>query len=151
MTQIFSLNYLQVSLAAARKSLTANNTAGQPGRVDASSPRYDSEDALSMGSRTPGASTPINGVACETNGSLSAVGNLVKEFDQRRQTFDDEVKALIEVKTGNTDEELKKLKHRFESWKKEYKARLRETKTRLRLHRHGHSDDEKKRRKWWVI
>ncbi|XP_062018442.1 myosin-2 isoform X1 [Rosa rugosa] len=140
---------LQVSLSAARKSLTSDNTACQPGRVDVCSPRYDSEDALSMGSRTPGASTPINGVARETNGTLNAVGNLVKEFDQQRQTFDDEVKALIEVKPGHPDEELRKLKHRFESWKKEYKARLRETKTKL--HKHGHSEEEKRRKKWWVI
>lgn len=137
---------LQVSLAAARKSLTSNNV-GQPGRVDVASPRYDSEEGMSMGSRTPGASTPINGVARETNGTLNAVGNLVKEFDQRRHTFDDEAKALIEVKPGNPDEELRKLKHRFESWKKEYKARLRETKTKL--HKHGHSEEEKRRRKWW--
>lgn len=144
--RILSVFITQVSLAAARKSLTSDNTAGQPGR-DVASPRYDSEEGMSMGSRTPGASTPINGVARETNGTLNAVGNLVKEFDQRRHGFDDEAKALIEVKPGNPDEELRKLKHRFESWKKEYKARLRETKTKL--HKHGHSEEEKRRRKWW--
>ncbi|XP_021833127.1 myosin-2 isoform X1 [Prunus avium] len=146
---------LQTSLAAARKSLASDNTAGQPGRlVVASSPRYDSEEALSMGSRTPGASTPNNGGGRETNGTLHAVSNLMKEFEQRKQHFDDDAKALVEVKPGhsgvnmNPEEELRKLKHRFESWKKEYKARLRETKTKV--HKLWHSEEEKRRsRKWW--
>ncbi|BBH01849.1 myosin 2 [Prunus dulcis] len=114
---------LQTSLAAARKSLASDSTAGQPGRlVVPSSPRCDSEEALSMGSRTPGASTPNNGGGRETN---------------------------VEVKPGhsgvnmNPEEELRKLKHRFESWKKEYKARLRETKTKV--HKLWHSEEEKRR------
>ncbi|BBN69517.1 myosin 2 [Prunus dulcis] len=146
---------LQTSLAAARKSLASDSTAGQPGRlVVPSSPRCDSEEALSMGSRTPGASTPNNGGGRETNGTLHAVSNLMKEFEQRKQHFDDDAKALVEVKPGhsgvnmNPEEELRKLKHRFESWKKEYKARLRETKTKV--HKLWHSEEEKRRsRKWW--
>lgn len=146
---------MQTSLAAARKSLASDNTAGQPGRlVVPSSPRCDSEEALSMGSRTPGASTPNNGGGRETNGTLHAVSNLMKEFEQRKQHFDDDAKALVEVKPGhsgvnmNPEEELRKLKHRFESWKKEYKARLRETKTKV--HKLWHSEEEKRRsRKWW--
>lgn len=149
---------MQMSLAAARKSLAVDNTGGQPGRFDAvSSPRYyDSEDATSMGSRTPGASTPAKFSSShhdggrDTNGTLSAVSNLVKEFEQQRQTFDDDAKALVVVKPGqsaasvNSDEELRKLKLRFEMWKKEYKVRLRDTKTKL--HKLGHSEV---RRKWW--
>lgn len=150
---------MQMSLAAARKSLAVDNT-GQPGRFDAvSSPRYyDSEDATSMGSRTPGASTPAKfsssnhevGAGRDNNGTLSAVSNLVKEFEQQRQTFDDDAKALVVVKPGqsasnvNSDEELRKLKLRFEMWKKEYKVRLRETKAKV--HKLGHSEV---RRKWW--
>lgn len=149
-----------MSLAAAKKSLGVEKF-GQPGRHDVSSPRfYDSEDATSLGSRTPGASTPLktniindNGAVRDTNGTLSTVSNLVKEFDQRRQTFDNDVKALVEVKQGqsvsnmNPDEELRRLKNQFESWKKEYKIRLRETKAKL--HKLGHSEAEKNRRKWW--
>lgn len=154
---------LQMSLAAARKSLGVDHSVGQPGRHDAAtSPRYyDSEDATSMGSRTPGASTPLKysnsghdvGVGRDTNGTLSAVSNLMKEFEQQRQAFDNDAKALVDVKPGqsasnkNSDAELRMLKSRFEMWKKEYKVRLRETKAKL--HRLGHSEAERSRRKWW--
>lgn len=155
---------LQMSLAAARKSLGVDHhTVGQHGRLDAAtSPRYyDSEDATSMGSRTPGASTPLKytnnvhdgGVGRDTNGTLSAVSNLVKEFEQQRQAFDNDAKALVDVKSGqsasnvNSDTELRKLKARFEMWKKEYKLRLRDTKAKL--HKLGHSEAERSRRKWW--
>ncbi|XP_027343633.1 myosin-2 isoform X2 [Abrus precatorius] len=152
---------LQTSLAAARKSLASENASGQPARHDAATPfGYDSEDATSMGSRTPGASTPLKyssslseaGVGRDANGSLTSVSNLMKEFEQRRHAFDDDARALVEVKTGqsantNSVEELRKLKHRFEGWKKEYKARLRETKARI--HKLGNSEMDKSRRKWW--
>lgn len=151
---------LQMSLAAARKSLDAENATVPPRKRNASSPpqNYESEDNMSIGSRTPGESTPIKlsgtihdvGAGNNTNGSLDAVSNLVKEFEQQRQTFDDEAKAIVEVKSGqsastvNPDDELRKLKFRFEMWKKEYKVRLRETKTKL--HKLGHPEG---RRKWW--
>lgn len=154
---------LQMSLAAARKSLASDNTPGEPGRLDAStSPHlYDSEDTMSMGSRTPGGSTPMKflnivpdaGSGRESNGSLTAVNNLTKEFEQRRQNFDDDAKALVEIKTAqpastvHPDLELRKLKMRFETWKKDYKARLRETK--VRLNKLGQTEVDKTRRKWW--
>ncbi|KAM7277865.1 hypothetical protein ACFE04_004999 [Oxalis oulophora] len=143
---------LQTSLAAARKSLAAENTAGHPGRVEATSPRfYDSEEA-SMGSHTPGGSTPIkfgNGIPYSgTTREVNAVNNLVKEFEYQRQNFDEDAKALEKVKTGhsgshmNPEDEIRRLKLRFESWKKDYKMRLKESKARL------HNMD-KSRRKWW--
>ncbi|XP_057956923.1 myosin-2 [Malania oleifera] len=151
---------LQMSLAAAKKSLASDNSAGQPGRLDSSpSPYYDSEDTP-MG-QTPGGSTPVKfsnatadiGAGHETNGSVNLVGHLAKEFDQRKQIFDDDAKSLVEFKSArgacntNPDDELRKLKQRFESWKKDYKARLREAKSRI--HKLGHSEAEKGRRKWW--
>ncbi|KAK4255746.1 hypothetical protein QN277_008704 [Acacia crassicarpa] len=154
---------LQVSLAAARKSLASDNNTAYPGRQEAVSPRYnDSEDFNSVLSRTPGGSTPIKfssslsvsdsgAVGREVNGTLSAVSNLMREFEQRRQTFDCDARALLDAKAGqsvmNPDEEFRKLKHRFEGWKKEYKYRLRETKARL--HKVGNSEGEKSRRRWW--
>ncbi|XP_028807595.1 myosin-2 isoform X2 [Neltuma alba] len=155
---------LQVSLAAARKSLASDNTTAYPGRQEVMSPRYnDSEDFNSLISRTPGGSTPIKFSSSlsvsdsgapgrEVNGTLSAVSNLMREFEQRRQTFDYDARALLDVKAGqsaimNPDEELRKLKHRFEGWKKEYKFRLRETKARL--HKVGNSEGERSRRRWW--
>lgn len=152
-----------MSLAAAKKTLAADNVACPPGRVDVgnSPPHYyDSEDTTSLGSRTPGGTTPIKvsgiseaGAGREGNGTLVAVNNLVKEFEQRRNAFDDDAKALVEAKSGqaganlNPDEEYRKIKVRFEAWKKEYKARLRETKTKV--HKHGHFEVDKIRRKWW--
>ncbi|OMP04597.1 IQ motif, EF-hand binding site [Corchorus olitorius] len=144
---------LQTSLAAARKSLAADNTGGQPGRVDSASPHcYDSEDT-SMGSRTPGGNTPVPDVGGRENGTLHAVSNLVKEFEQRKQTFDDDAKSLSEVRTAqptsnmNPGDELRRLKLRFETWKKEYKTRLREAKAKLL--KRGHQESERVRRKWW--
>lgn len=147
---------MQVSLVAAKKSLASENGTVQPVRHDLVSPRYyDSEDATSVGSRTTGASTPIkfsgslsvSDIGRQANGTLTTVSNLMKEFEQRRQTFDEEVKALNEVKPGqsantNSVEELRKIKQRFEGWKKQYKVRLRETKSRL-------LENDKSRRTWW--
>ncbi|KAK2984719.1 hypothetical protein RJ640_004544 [Escallonia rubra] len=149
---------LQMSLAAAKKSVASDNTTGQPGRFEGSpSPLYyDSEDTTSMGTQTPGGTTPIKfanaGAGRETNGALNAVSQLVKEFEVRKQNFDDEAKAIVEVRTGqspstNPDEELRRLKHRFETWKKEYKIRLREAKAKV--HKLGHSEADKCHRKWW--
>ncbi|XP_058211003.1 myosin-2 isoform X2 [Rhododendron vialii] len=145
---------LQVSLDATKKSFAADDTTGQPERQDVSpSPHYyDSEDTTSMGPQTPGGTTPIkisNTVRAgrETNGGLNAVSHLAKEFEQRKQDFDDEAKAIVESKSGRPDEEFRKLKLRFETWKKEYKSRLREMKAKI--HKLGHSEVEKSRRKWW--
>ncbi|TYI96470.1 hypothetical protein E1A91_D01G075300v1 [Gossypium mustelinum] len=142
---------LQTSLATARKSLAADSNAGQR-RGDVVSPRYyDSEDNVSMGSRTPVGNMP-DVVGGRENGSLNAVGNLLKEFEQRRQTFDDDAKSLAEIRMAqptsnvNPDDEFRRLKRRFETWKKEYKLRLKETKARL--HKRGYESD-KTRRKWW--
>ncbi|XP_027909793.1 myosin-2-like isoform X1 [Vigna unguiculata] len=149
---------LQMSLVAARKSLAPENATVQPVRHDFVLPRgYDSEDT-SMGSRTPGGSTPmlsgnlsVTDAGRQVNGTLTTVSNLMKEFEQRTHDFDDEVKALNDVKPGqcankNSVEELRKLKHRFEGWKKQYKIRLRETKARLYK-----SDPEKSWRAWWKL
>ncbi|KAL3503279.1 hypothetical protein ACH5RR_037728 [Cinchona calisaya] len=150
---------LQMSLAAAKKSLGADHTAiQQTGKLDGlTSPRYyDSEDIMSGGTRTPSGSTPMRiansyldvGTGREANGGLNSVGHLVKEFEQRKQIFDDEAKAIVEVKSGqNSDEEFRRLKHRFETWKKDYKARLREAKEKLQ--KLGHSEGEKRNRTWW--
>ncbi|KAH8518531.1 hypothetical protein H0E87_000396 [Populus deltoides] len=154
---------LQTSLAAARKSLAADSTAAQPGKLDSStSPHdYDSEDNVSMGSQTPGGNTPnifANAfpdvrAGRENNGSVNVVNNLAKEFELQKQNFNDDAKALVEVRAGqsasnmNPDEELRRLKLKFETWKKDYKVRLRETKARL--HKLGHGEVDRNRRKWW--
>ncbi|XP_018471057.1 myosin-2 [Raphanus sativus] len=163
------MSSLQMSLAAARKSLATENVTGQAGggaRQDTSvSPfGYESEDTTST-TATPGLRTPTtnftNGNTPELrsrehpNGSLNAVNHLAREFDQRRLNFDEDARAIVEVKVEpeatatngqqqqqHPEDEFRKLKLRFETWKKDYKARLRETKARL------HSD-KRRHRKWW--
>ncbi|KNA06986.1 hypothetical protein SOVF_176050 [Spinacia oleracea] len=150
---------LQMSLAAARKSLVPEDAAG---RQEASlSPRsYDSDDNLFMGPRTPGESTPTKypipiSEAREANngGGVNPVNHLAKEFEQQRQGFDEDARALFDVRSVqsapgmNSFDELRRLKMRFDAWKKEYKVRLKETKGML--HKLRHADMEKHRRKWW--
>ncbi|XP_021758722.1 myosin-2-like [Chenopodium quinoa] len=155
---------LQMSLAAARKSFTPEDAAGQPGRQEASpSPcSYDSDDNLFMGPRTPGESTPTKysvpiAEAREANGGgdhgVNPVNHLAKEFEQQRQAFDEDARALFDVRSVqpapgmNSFDELRRLKTRFEVWKKDYKVKLKETKGSL--HKLRHADMEKHRRKWW--
>nr|XP_016487607.1 PREDICTED: myosin-2-like isoform X2 [Nicotiana tabacum] len=153
---------LQASLAAAKKSLGVDNPAGHPGKREGSqSPcGYDSEDTTTMGTHTPGGSTPIefasNGVDFggirENNGGLCVVNYLNREFELRRQNFDDEAMAIAQLKSEqlhstNPAEDFRRLRHRFEEWKKDYKARLKETKAKV--HKFGYSEAEKTRRNWW--
>ncbi|XP_033140807.1 myosin-2 [Brassica rapa] len=157
------MSSLQMSLAAARKSLATENVTGQAGggRQDTSTSPfgYESEDTTST-TATPGLRTPTTNFtngntpelrSRELNGSLNAVNHLAREFDQRRLNFDEDARAIVEVKvepeaTGqqqqHPEDEFRRLKLRFETWKKDYKARLRETKARL------HSD-KRRHRKWW--
>lgn len=102
----------------------------------------DSEDTMSLG-------TPTKELKC----NLNDVNNLSLEFDQRRVVFDEDVKCHVDVKlepdsisikNQHAGEELSTLKLRFEKWKKDYKARLRGTKARLRL-----NGEKGCHRKWW--
>ncbi|XP_009603975.1 myosin-2-like isoform X2 [Nicotiana tomentosiformis] len=151
---------LQASLAAAKNSLGAGDTTGRPGKPEGSpSPRYyDSDDATSMD--TPAGCTPVKftnnslgvGANREVNGGLAIVSHLTLEFEQRKQNFDDEALAIVHLKPGqlhstNPADEYRRLKCRFEEWKKDYKVRLKETKTKV--HKLGCSKAGKNRRKWW--
>ncbi|KAK6785502.1 hypothetical protein RDI58_018957 [Solanum bulbocastanum] len=152
---------LQASLAAAKNSLAAGDTTGRPGKLEGSpSPHYyDSDDATSMD--TPAGRTPVSfsnnslGVVAnrEVNGGLSLISHLTMEFEQRKQNFDNEAMAIVHLKPGqlhstnNPADEYQRLKHRFEEWKKEYKVRLKETKSKV--HKLVHSKAGKSRRKWW--
>lgn len=123
---------------------------------------FDWEDATSMGAKTPennfAARRPPRhyetGSEREHDSGRSAVSQLMKEFDHRTQVFNDDANFLVEVKTGkaeanlNPDEELRKLKSRFHSWKKTFKLRLRETKAVLQKLGHTGSSEKAKKR-WW--
>ncbi|KAK4369123.1 hypothetical protein RND71_012915 [Anisodus tanguticus] len=151
---------LQASLTAAKNSLGAGDTTGRPAKLEGSpSPHYyDSDDATSID--TPAGHTPVRfsnnsfgvGANKEANGGLSLLSHLTMEFEQRKQNFDDEAKAIVHLKPGqlhstNPADEYRRLKHRFEEWKKDYKVRLKETKTKV--HKLAHSKSGKNRRKWW--
>lgn len=94
----------------------------------------------------------------EVAAGRSYVTQMVREYDHRRQVFTDDVDFLVEVKSGQTEahlnpeEELRKLKARFDGWKKDFKVRLRETKVVLSKLGSTDSIDREKsssRKKWW--
>ncbi|KAG8099670.1 hypothetical protein GUJ93_ZPchr0013g36441 [Zizania palustris] len=156
------LSSLQLSLVAAKKKQASNDMATRAARIDAAPMhvRYDSEDTLSPGTRTPERTelkyqnhNPEARVAVpNSDRQVNAVNHLAKEFEDRRQVFDDDVGFLVAVKSGqigsnmNPDDELRKLKDRFATWKKDYKSRLKETK--VNLQKVG-NHEEKSRKRWW--
>ncbi|XP_024397400.1 myosin-1 [Physcomitrium patens] len=85
----------------------------------------------------------------------SYVTQLDREFDHRKQVFTDDIDFLVEVKSGQTtahlspEDELRKLKTRFDAWKKDFKVRLRETKAVLSKLGHTDSSDKWIRGKKW--
>ncbi|KAL3635819.1 Myosin-1 [Castilleja foliolosa] len=95
----------------------------------------------------------------ETNSAgITVIGRLAEEFEQRSQVFGDDARFLVEVKSGQVDagldpdSEFRRLKQMFEAWKKDYGARLRETK--VILHKIGSEDGgssaDKAKKKWWA-
>ncbi|XP_017247595.1 myosin-2 [Daucus carota subsp. sativus] len=156
---------LQMSLDAVKKSLLSDNASDQPGRRDGSPLQLcsDSEDT-SLETQTPSGSTPTKSrnpvLGTEpTHQYVNAISKLVKEFEERSKNFDDEAQAINEVNSRqststNPDEELRALKQKFDTWKKEYNARLRETKGKLHKHpeveRHHHHHHHH-HHKWWLV
>lgn len=152
----------QVNLAATKRSVApekASDESRMPECSPARSPQDDdSEDNSSVADRTPSASTPDEspfkvmeeaGRERDSNGASNPIDHLAKEFEQRRQRFDEDAKALIysNQTDSSPEDELRKLKMRFEIWKKEYKGRLRETKGILQ--KLGNAEAERRGRKWW--
>lgn len=135
------IGLLQMSFTAGRKSIVPEEMTKQPGWPDASQTNhyYEAEDDESVGAQTPEgtlAKLPNASDAMQVRNNdtaCNAVIQLIKEFDQQRQVFDTDAGLLIEVKSGaiNPYEELRNLKSHFASWKKDYKMRLRDTKTAL--------------------
>lgn len=156
------LSSLQLSLVAAKKSLVSDDVATRGARTDftPAHAQYDSEDTLSTGTHTPEViesryhnhNPEAKVSAGNSDRRVNAVNHLAKEFEDRRQVFEDDAGFLVAVKSGqvgsnmNPDEELRKLKDRFATWKKDYKSRLKETK--VNLHKVG-THDEKSRKRWW--
>ncbi|GMH24307.1 hypothetical protein Nepgr_026150 [Nepenthes gracilis] len=153
---------LQASLATAKKGLVADTSAVRHRRRSnaSRSPRHESDDEFSIRSQTPDRSTPHKlsnvipdvGLGWEPEASLKAVNHVVKDFEHRKPVFIEDAKAIADVKLvqsaprmNTADEELQRLRSRFEAWKKEYKVQLRET--QATIHKLGHPD--RARRRWW--
>ncbi|KAG6435833.1 hypothetical protein SASPL_100711 [Salvia splendens] len=85
-----------------------------------------------------------------TNASLNPVSHLTQEFEERSRAFSD---AVAEVESdqapAHTIEEFRRLRDRFEAWKKDYKARLKEAK--VKVYKLGRIEAEKHRMKWGEI
>ncbi|KAG5153273.1 hypothetical protein JHK84_029745 [Glycine max] len=141
---------LQSSLSIAKKSLAMDDSErNSDASVNASDDRDFSWDVGTNHRRQES-----NGAKSMSAG-LSVISRLAEEFEQRSQVFGDDSKFLVEVKSGqveaslNPDRELRRLKQMFEAWKKDYGARLRETK--VILHKLGSEDGsiEKVKKSWW--
>ncbi|KAH7423020.1 hypothetical protein KP509_12G036000 [Ceratopteris richardii] len=175
------MSSLQLSLAAAKKTLASDDNLNQGFKYDENFsfkgavakqrstrlalPQEDEEldwdDTTSVGTKTPDhISTPykqtldISMGKGELSTGRSLVSHLVKEFEHRRQVFEDDAKFLVEVKAGQTeaslnpDDELRKLRQRFDTWTKDFKGRLKETKSILQ--KLGNPDSVQWiRRNWW--
>ncbi|CAI0416405.1 unnamed protein product [Linum tenue] len=145
---------LQSSLSIAKKSLAIDDSErNSDASVNASDERDSAWDSGSNYRSQEGG----NGLRPMSAG-LSVISRLAEEFEQRSQVFGDDAKFLVEVKSGqveaslNPDRELRRLKQMFESWKKDYSSRLRETK--VILNKLGSEDTsggalDKAKKKWW--
>ncbi|KAK1419770.1 hypothetical protein QVD17_29087 [Tagetes erecta] len=114
------MNSLQSSLTLAKQSLTTIDDPSDP-----------PANLSNIESNSNGASSN------EMTAGLSLVSRLAEEFEQRSHVFGDDTQFLVEIKSGqaeaslNPEQELGRLKQSFEAWKKDFGARLRETKVIL--------------------
>ncbi|XP_058097834.1 myosin-1-like [Magnolia sinica] len=152
---------LQSSLAIAKKSLAVNDAERKP---DTSVRRGDSKDLTwdinnnyirinnPEHNRTRSQSRDIDKEICA---DLSVISHMEEEFEQRTEVFGDDAKFLVEVKSGqaeagfNPDQELRRLKKMFDTWKKDYNLRLRETKVILKKLGSEEGNADNVRKKWW--
>ncbi|XP_074274054.1 myosin-1-like isoform X3 [Silene latifolia] len=131
---------LQSSLSVAKNSLAADDSA-RPSDASVN----DSGGLVSKSHESNGPSSA----------NLTVISRLAAELEQRKQVFGDDAKFLVEVKSGqvdaalNPDRELRRLKQMFESWKKDYGARLRETKVIMNKLDTEDTANDKLKKKWW--
>lgn len=141
---------LQSSLSIAKKSLPIDDSE----RNSDASVNASEEVDCSWDTGTSYKGHESNGVKPMSAG-LSVISRLAEEFEQRSQVFADDAKFLVEVKSGqveaslNPDKELRRLKQMFEAWKKDYGARLRETKVVLNKLGTEEGAIDRVKRKWW--
>ena len=152
--------FMQMSLAAAKKSLASKCTQNQNGTFDPF-PFYHSygdDNTMPVGTQATNgrreldfSDLPCHTEPQETNCRLNDINHL---RNQRKKVFHDNANIVGKLKpvhlasiSMSPDDELRKLKLRFELWKKDYRARLHEIKaTLLKL---GRSETKNSRTKWW--
>ncbi|GMI83813.1 myosin 1 [Hibiscus trionum] len=141
---------LQSSLSIAKKSLAVDESErSSDASVNTSDDREYCWDAGSN------LKVPESNGLRPMSAGLSVISRLAEEFEQRSQVFGDDAKFLVEVKSGqvdaslNPDRELRRLKQMFETWKKDYAARLRETKVVLNKLGSEEGALDKVKKKFW--
>lgn len=141
---------LQSSLSIAKKSLAIDDSSrNSDASVNASDDRdYNWDTGSNHKGQDSNGGRPMSA-------GLSVISRLTEEFDQRSQVFGDDAKFLVEVKSGQVeasldpDRELRRLKQMFEAWKKDYGARLRETKVVLTKLGNEEGTVDRAKKKWW--
>lgn len=139
----------QAKLALA-KCLGVGGTLGPPSNLS-----FDST-STSMGTSSPAGSASMKSnydadAESIREGGLIAVNHLVNEFELKKQNFEGEAAAIVQLKarqphSSSPEAELKRLKVQFTEWKQDYKVRLREA--RANLHKLEHSKD-RRQKAWW--
>ncbi|KAF5196462.1 myosin-1-like [Thalictrum thalictroides] len=148
---------LQSSLSIAKKSLADDDAERtSDASVNVTHERaYSWDTGSNKGRESNGVRPNLRVLDREMSTGLCVISRLAEEFEQRSQVFGDDAKFLVEVKSGqaeaslNPDRELRKLKQIFETWKKDYGTRLRETKVILHKLGNVESNTERTRKKWW--
>ena len=117
---------LRVTLHAARKAMEEGGEGGHH---------------VERSAATSTATTTTAAKLLAPDGSLAPlgrVGELKEEFDARSRVFDDDADFIVEVKEGvsaadlDPEFELHSLQNRFDSWKHDFKDRIKTTKATLK-------------------
>lgn len=136
---------LQSSLSITNKDQKSDASMEQS--LDCSCSQNGTESAARFGSKATGK---------DVGAGIDVIGRLTEGFQQRTEVFVDDAKFLVEVKSGeeeanlDPEKELKKLKQRFESWKKDFSIQLRETQVIINKLSSEDSNSEKSKKKWWA-
>ncbi|WOL16025.1 myosin-2-like isoform X1 [Canna indica] len=114
---------LKMNIVGIQKSLVPDETVKPPETAESLAPEETrtkhpiSEDRLSK----------------DADDKHNVASHLTKEFDQKKQVFEEDVRVLSEVKPGQSAltaksiEELCNLKVHYVAWKKEFRTQLRDT------------------------
>lgn len=153
------LTSLQISLAAAKKSLTSKCTSDQP-VICGLFPLYryhGADDSMPMETDTADGRREEDFLdsPCDTERQQrnKRLYDITQQREQHEKEFHGNPGIDGKLKSANLssriahDEELRKLKLKFKTWKKDYKTRLQETTTMLQ--KLGHSEAKKSTKKWW--